>query len=292
MQWREGMEEEKRELTGLGKCRAVLLHKLLARGDPSSLCAALILTRNSRSRPDAAGPITAKRSVEDHPVVLEELEWVASARWPERAGCPPSIGYRRRGGDIRRDALPGEEPDGDARVVPKHCHGPNQYQGHARITFKGKECTTSLTREDTTAICVERCSKRVGLLRPDATTFVVRLLHCTIRAADQRPRNIERRRSSITWQRAANGRVKSSLVVRVVVHTLDDVDLARCRPIGAIGPERGPRPATRRHMHAVHDNKPASEAELCLNAHGIAIAGNLGRGVDPHDSIAIIVDGC
>lgn len=85
-----------------------------------------------------------------------------------------------------------------------------------------------------------------------------------------------------------NGR----LVIRVVVHTLDDVDLARRRPIGTVGPERRPRPTTRRHMDAVQENKPAREGELCLNAHGRAITGNLGRGVDSHNSIASTVDGC
>jgi hypothetical protein len=146
-----------------------------------------------------------------------------------------------------------------------------------------------LTREDTTTICIERSSKRISLLCPHTTPFVVRLLHCAIRAANKRPRNIERRR--IARQRAANGRVNGHLVIRVVVHALDYVDLARRRPIGAVGPERGPRPATRRHMHAVQDNKPAREGKLCLNAHGRAIARNLGRGIDSHNSIASTVDG-
>ena len=81
-----------------------------------------------------------------------------------------------------------------------------------------------------------------------------------------------------------------SLVVRVVVHTLDDVDFARCRPTLAVGPERGPRPTARGHVNAVHDNKSAGEAELRLNAHGIAIARNLGRSVDTHNGMASIVD--
>jgi hypothetical protein len=74
----------KKELTGLGKRRAVLLHELLARGNPSPLCAALILTRNSRSCPYTAGPVTAQSSIDNRAMVLEELERVATARGPER----------------------------------------------------------------------------------------------------------------------------------------------------------------------------------------------------------------
>ena len=81
-----------------------------------------------------------------------------------------------------------------------------------------------------------------------------------------------------------------SLVVRVVVHTLDDVDFARCRPGWAVGPERGPRPTARGHVNAVHDDKSAGEAVFRLNAHGVAIARNLRRGVDAHNGMASIID--
>lgn len=81
-----------------------------------------------------------------------------------------------------------------------------------------------------------------------------------------------------------------SLVIRVVVHTLDDVDFARCRPGWAVGPERGPRPTARGHVNAVHDDKSACEAVLRLNAHRIAIARNLRRGVEAHNGMASIID--
>ena len=119
MQWNQ--RKGKEGLTGFGKCRAVLPYKLLARGDPSPLCAALFLARDSRSCPNTGSPVTAQSSVEDHAVVLEELERVAIAGRPERARRPPSIRYWCRGGDIGRDVLPGEEPDGNTRVVPEHC---------------------------------------------------------------------------------------------------------------------------------------------------------------------------
>jgi len=84
--------------------------------------------------------------------------------------------------------------------------------------------------------------------------------------------------------------VYGSLVVCVVVHTLDDVDFARCRPTLAVGPERGPCPTARGHVNAVHDDKSAGEAELRLNAHRIAIARDLRRGVDAHNGMPSIID--
>ena len=81
-----------------------------------------------------------------------------------------------------------------------------------------------------------------------------------------------------------------NLVVRVVIYALDDVDFARRRPNWAVGPERGPRPTARGHVNAVHDDKSAGEAELRLNAHGIAIACNLRRGVDAHNGMASTID--
>lgn len=82
----------------------------------------------------------------------------------------------------------------------------------------------------------------------------------------------------------------SRLVVRVIVHTLDDIDLPRHRPLRAVGPECGPRPTARRHVYAVHDDKPTGESELCLDAHRITIARNLRRGVDAHDRVAGAID--
>jgi len=125
MQWSQGngipFHDERRVLTSLGKRRTILLHELLARGNPSSLCAALVLTRNSRRSPYGASPVAAQSRVEDHRVILEELVWIATSRRPEPAGRPPTSRDRRRGGDIGRDVLPVEEPDGDTRFVPKHC---------------------------------------------------------------------------------------------------------------------------------------------------------------------------
>ena len=106
--------------TSLGKRRAIIPYISLARGNPSSLCAALFLSWHARRRPGRTCPVTAQGRVEDDPMILEELERIAAARGPERARRPPVIRNRRPGGDIGRDVLPREERDGDTRVVPKH----------------------------------------------------------------------------------------------------------------------------------------------------------------------------
>lgn len=128
---------ERWELTGLGKRRAVLLYELLARGNTSPLGAALFLTRNSRSCPYTASPVTAQSSIDNRPMVLEELERVATARRPEPTGCPPPSRHRRRGRDIGRDLVPREEPDGDTRIVPKHCQRPKSASWPRRKRVQG-----------------------------------------------------------------------------------------------------------------------------------------------------------
>ena len=122
------------------------------------------------------------------------------------------------------------------------------------------------TSEDATASVVERRAKRIRLTRSHTTPLVARLQRCTVRAAHNRARDAEG--SGIArWQLAARTRVYGRLVVRVVVHTLDDINLPRQRPSRAFGPECRPSPTARGHVYAVHDDKPAGESELCLDAH-------------------------
>ena len=109
---------EKIKRTGFGKCSAVLLYVLGARGDPSLCCAALFLSGHSGRCPHATRPVTAEGGVKDRRMILEKLERVAGARGPERAGRAPRRGYGSICCDIGRDVVPGEEPDLDATVVP------------------------------------------------------------------------------------------------------------------------------------------------------------------------------
>jgi hypothetical protein len=81
------------------------------------------------------------------------------------------------------------------------------------------------------------------------------------------------------------------LVVGVVVNALDDVDFASLWPRRAVRPESGPRPTSRGHVDAVHDDEPTGEAVLSLDAHGRTIAGHLGRGIDAHDRVPSTIDG-
>jgi hypothetical protein len=184
---------ERGKLTSIGKRRAILLYILLARGDPSSLCATLFLTRGTRRRPCIACPIAAQSGVENHPVVLEELERIASAGRPERGGCIPTFRNGSRVGDIGRNIIPIKEPYGYPRIVPKHC----QNQGTKLVSTAtpkarlgsppGEMHAKELTRVDTTAIVIESNSKRVGLTRPKTAPLVVCLQSSTVRAANKRP---------------------------------------------------------------------------------------------------------
>ena len=81
------------------------------------------------------------------------------------------------------------------------------------------------------------------------------------------------------------------LVVGVVIDALYDVDLASLWPCRAVRPESGPRPTTRGHVNAVHDDEPTSEAVLRLDPHGRAISGHLRRGIDSHDRVSSTIDG-
>ena len=81
------------------------------------------------------------------------------------------------------------------------------------------------------------------------------------------------------------------LVVGIVIDTLDDVYLAGLWPSRAVRPESGPGTTTSGHVDAVHDDEPTGEAVLRLDAHGIAISGHLGRGIDSHDRVPGTIDG-
>lgn len=81
-----------------------------------------------------------------------------------------------------------------------------------------------------------------------------------------------------------------SLIVRIVVHTLDNVDLAGLRPSRTVRPKCGPSTAARRHVNTIHDDEPAREGILRLNADGIAVARNLRCAVDTQDSISGTID--
>jgi len=143
-----------------GKRSAVLLHELIARWDTRYLRAALVLAWNTSIGPHSASPITAKGSVEDSTVVLEELERIAVGSRPECAGRAPITRNGSLSGDVGWDVLPIKEINGDTRVVPKH-------------------------RVDTTTVLIERLAKRIGLSRPDTASLVVGLQRGTVRATDK-----------------------------------------------------------------------------------------------------------
>jgi hypothetical protein len=158
-----------------------------------------------------------------------------------------------------------------------------------RVTHKerGKKKRTSV---NTTAVAIERRAKRVALTRPNPAALVASFQRRTVRATNNTTRDTEC--SDVAGrQLTARVRVDRRLVVGVVVDALDDVDLASLWPSRAVRPESGPRPTTCGHVDAVHDDEPTVEAVLRLNAHGRAISGHLGRGIDPHDRVSGTIDG-
>lgn len=219
-------------------------------------------------------------------MLLEELEWVASACGPERAGCAPTFGDWSICGDIGWDAVPVEEIDLDTSVVPQHYERDRLASTRLQRTRKERKRTGI----NTTAVVVERRAKRVGLTRLNPATLISSFQRRTVRATDDITRDTER--SDVAGRQVtARVRVDRRLVVGIVIDTLDDVDLAGLRPRGAVRPESGPGTTTSGHVDAVHDDEPTGETVLGLDAHGRAISRHLGRGIDSHDRVPSTIDG-
>lgn len=97
------------------------------------------------------------------------------------------------------------------------------------------------------------------------------------------------------------------LIVRVVIYTLNDVDLASGWPIRAICPKglyrcqknptkyrssslhTRPRPTSSRHMHSIHHNQAAIKSGLSRDPHTLAIGLYLWRCFNAHHGVAIRV---
>lgn len=94
------------------------------------------------------------------------------------------------------------------------------------------------TRVDATADIVERRAERVRLGRADAAARVARARDGAVR----RPNNVARDGEHGCvgcGERASRVRVQRDLVVRVIVHALDDVDLTTVGPVRTCSRMRG-----------------------------------------------------
>lgn len=96
------------------------------------------------------------------------------------------------------------------------------------------------TRIDPAADGVECRTERVGLRSADAAALVASARDGAVGALNDGSGNSESG-CVRAGERASRVGVQGNLVVRVVVHTLDDVDLAACRPVRAYGQDPGSR---------------------------------------------------
>jgi len=80
------------------------------------------------------------------------------------------------------------------------------------------------------------------------------------------------------------------LVLRIAVYAFENVDLAVGWPLGTVGPKRGPSTAPVWHVHGVQNDEAAVDHVVGVNAHGFAVAGDLGGGLDAHDGVPGVVD--
>lgn len=114
----------------------------------------------------------------------------------------------------------------------------------------------------------------------------------------------DRQCSGICASKAAAGvGVKGRLIVRVIAHALDDIDLASSRPVGSWGfvsaerndengwvtvtPPGWPCPTPSWHVHGIHDEQTAVEGILRVYPNALAITRDLLGGFDLHEDISI-----
>lgn len=143
-------------------------------------------------------------------VVEESRGGTRGARIVRHRRAPP-CGVRRPRSDVGGHAPAREEVYGDPTVLPLH-------HVHAAI------------------VRIERCAERVavGAARPAA--LVPALCRGAVRPTDDLARDAECAGRG-GGERAPGVGVDRRLVVGVVVDPLNDVNLATCRPIGAVGPD-------------------------------------------------------
>jgi len=110
--------------------------------------------------------------------------------------------------------------------------------------------------------------------------------------------------SGICASKAATGvGVEGRLVVRVIAHALDDIDLASSGPVGSwervnaerndekgwitVTPPGWPCATPSRHVHGIHDKQTAVEGILRVYPNALAITRDLLGGFDLHEDISV-----
>jgi hypothetical protein len=203
--------------------------------------------------------ITTKRRVEDDVVAREERVDVTPAPAIKRHDRqPPVTRHRLPGLDVRRDGVAREEPHVDPTALPLH---------HIHAATAGIEARAIARR-----IAITSTAARIAA--------VLAAVPAHGDGARQRPGVVDH---------APGARVHRDRVRGLRVHALQDVDLAAVRPVGAVGPERGPHAADAAgHVRDVGDEEAMRVCFVAGDADGGAAAGWVGRtGIDAHVDLVV-----
>jgi len=80
--------------------------------------------------------------------------------------------------------------------------------------------------------------------------------------------------------------MKRRLVVRIVVHALEDINLSSSRPVWSVTPKGWPSGTPGWHVYGVHDNKTPGKVILRLDPDALAVPRDLRSSFDLHDNIS------
>jgi hypothetical protein len=215
-----------------------------------------IAERTARLGVHATSPVAAECDVEDDPLLVEVLGHVAGAI-EEGSGDPEGRHIRTALDDGRGNFAAREDPD--RNVIGGQLHGVHPATGIVKGGSEGARAGVDSAADLVSA------PTALG-----TNQGAVHLAGSDIAGATS---------------------VQDDLAVRHLVDTLDDVDFAVVRPVGAIGPEGRPRATSAAgHVLQVEDKQTGLVRLLALDAHGItarAVRAEGGGPVNAHVDVAV-----
>lgn len=215
--------------------------------------------------PDIRGssPVTAEGGVEDHVVVLEVGVNVATGATVELGSrLAPGIGVGGFAGDIRRNLAAGEEPNRD--VIGSPLHGVN---------------TASDVVETVTVVLV------VGGILATASARIVGVAVGLLQSG-----GAER---ALVGDGTTRASVQGDGVISLCVDTLNNIDLARRRPVGSEEPHGRPDTTdATRHVGNVRDEQTMGPRLLRGHTNRSTTVGRVGGGgINAHVDGAVVGTG-
>lgn len=211
-----------------------------------------------------AGPVTADSVGENDDVVVEVVANVALSSGPVCLGLTPVGRVRRARADVVGNVALAEEVDRDAiGLGPVHD-------------------------VDATAVLVVANTKVVTLGGCDTATLIAGSVGSTVVGTVVLEGELARH-VGIAGDSAAAGGVDRVGVERVVVNTLDDVDLTSVGPatrrVSGGGPPSGPDTTSNGHVLGIEDKDTGGEGVLGVDTDGL---GPAVVGGDLHGSLAVV----